>query len=404
MPSSVDTAQRHLSLNLCHCRNEAPYLKEWIEYHRMIGFEAFLLLNDDSTDDTQCLLDEYASSGIVHRIPQEVDPTGYNLTEKVDNVFDVCATYLKSHPEHFNTSTTWMSTHDTDEFLWFKKTESVPTFGDAVSKLIRRNGAYVESLAIPRLVVGSSGNEYYTSGLVMDRFTRRFNIDNCPNRKQRSMKRQSEHRMWSKDIRRRDARRHQEINHRRLFEQNDPVSYCLDPKRENSFDYFKSMSLVENMAKRCFSSEGTSIPCSNTHRHTLTIPKTKYHKENYLQTVSTIKSRAHDCRYLNEMQVGTNIVIMHYMTKSRQEFYERVCSSEWLDKYSACPSCSPETYFNLTMTYADNFEDQRMAPFSAELKPILQASTIGKACNTSHPRRSLDYFKVCIEHGISMMK
>ena len=32
-------------------RNEAPYLREWIEFHRLVGVERFFLYNNESTDD-----------------------------------------------------------------------------------------------------------------------------------------------------------------------------------------------------------------------------------------------------------------------------------------------------------------------------------------------------------------
>ena len=50
----------------------------------MIGFESFLLMNDNSTDDTQCLLDEYASKGIVKRIPDDIDDDGIWKTSSLE--------------------------------------------------------------------------------------------------------------------------------------------------------------------------------------------------------------------------------------------------------------------------------------------------------------------------------
>ncbi len=32
-------------------RDEAPYLKEWIEFHRLIGVDQFHLVNNNSTDN-----------------------------------------------------------------------------------------------------------------------------------------------------------------------------------------------------------------------------------------------------------------------------------------------------------------------------------------------------------------
>jgi hypothetical protein len=48
-------------LAICaNVKDEAPYLAEWIEHHKLIGFDSILLYNDGSTDDTQCILDAYA--------------------------------------------------------------------------------------------------------------------------------------------------------------------------------------------------------------------------------------------------------------------------------------------------------------------------------------------------------
>ncbi|MES2200316.1 MAG: glycosyltransferase family 92 protein [Chlamydiota bacterium] len=46
-------------------RNTAPYLKEWIEYHRMVGVEHFWLYNDGSTDHYEEVLDPYIKQGLV---------------------------------------------------------------------------------------------------------------------------------------------------------------------------------------------------------------------------------------------------------------------------------------------------------------------------------------------------
>lgn len=46
-------------------QNEAPYLKEWIEYHHLIGFEYFYLYNNESTDNYFEVLFPYMIKGIV---------------------------------------------------------------------------------------------------------------------------------------------------------------------------------------------------------------------------------------------------------------------------------------------------------------------------------------------------
>lgn len=49
-------------------KDEAPYLKEWIEYHKYLGAEHFYLYNNDSTDDFLQVLEPYIEKGIVELI------------------------------------------------------------------------------------------------------------------------------------------------------------------------------------------------------------------------------------------------------------------------------------------------------------------------------------------------
>lgn len=52
--------------------NESPYMKEWIEFHKMIGVDHFYLYNNMSTDDYQSVLDPYIEEGIVTLIDWNV--------------------------------------------------------------------------------------------------------------------------------------------------------------------------------------------------------------------------------------------------------------------------------------------------------------------------------------------
>lgn len=46
-------------------QDEGPYLKEWIEFHRMVGVKHFWLYNNNSTDDYLKTLKPYIKKGIV---------------------------------------------------------------------------------------------------------------------------------------------------------------------------------------------------------------------------------------------------------------------------------------------------------------------------------------------------
>lgn len=49
-------------------KNEAPYLKEWIEYHKIVGVQHFYLYNHESTDNYQEVLDCYIADKTVELV------------------------------------------------------------------------------------------------------------------------------------------------------------------------------------------------------------------------------------------------------------------------------------------------------------------------------------------------
>lgn len=54
------------TLSVCAIfQDEAPFMKEWIEYHILLGVEHFYLYNDRSTDNFQEILKPYILEGIV---------------------------------------------------------------------------------------------------------------------------------------------------------------------------------------------------------------------------------------------------------------------------------------------------------------------------------------------------
>lgn len=52
------------SLSVCSIfKNEAPYLREWIEYHLIVGIEHFYLYNNNSEDNFEEVLRPYIEKG-----------------------------------------------------------------------------------------------------------------------------------------------------------------------------------------------------------------------------------------------------------------------------------------------------------------------------------------------------
>src|SRR4029453_13855875 len=49
----------------CVFQDEARFLREWIEFHRMMGVQRFFLVNDRSSDNYQGVLRPYCDANIV---------------------------------------------------------------------------------------------------------------------------------------------------------------------------------------------------------------------------------------------------------------------------------------------------------------------------------------------------
>lgn len=93
-------------------RNEAPYLKEWIEFHRNIGFEHFYLFDNLSTDHPQPILEPYLSQGLVSLTSWPIDSN-----DVYDWTMVQCLAYERAI--HWACGKTkWLAILDVDEFLF----------------------------------------------------------------------------------------------------------------------------------------------------------------------------------------------------------------------------------------------------------------------------------------------
>jgi hypothetical protein len=91
-------------------QDEAPYLKEWIEFHQLMGVEHFYLYNNNSHDDFIEVLDPYLQAGIIELTnwpsPEEEDWTPYQ-----QQAYNHCI-------QHCTGKTRWLAVLDIDEFMF----------------------------------------------------------------------------------------------------------------------------------------------------------------------------------------------------------------------------------------------------------------------------------------------
>ena len=146
-------------------KDEGPYFREWIEWHRKKGVDKFYIYDNGSTDGTREILEPYIATGIV----EYIHFPGHRMQLAA---YDDC--FLR---HRFDTR--WIAFIDLDEFIVPLEDGSIPDF------LRRHEDAPV--VEINWLIFGSGGAERKTPEPVMERFRRHSRPEHPLNRHVKSI-------------------------------------------------------------------------------------------------------------------------------------------------------------------------------------------------------------------------
>ena len=130
-------------------KNEGKYLKEWIDYHSLVGVEKFYIYDNNSSDDTKSVLEPYIAKGIVEYkfFPGDKrQMPAYH--EAIDN---------------YKNKSKWIAFIDLDEFI-------VPVENETVADFLRIIPENVRQLLAGWMIYGSSGFETSPEGLVIENY------------------------------------------------------------------------------------------------------------------------------------------------------------------------------------------------------------------------------------------
>jgi len=98
-------------------RNCAPFIKEWVEYHRLAGVDHFWLYDDASTDDWQSELAPHIESGLVEVF--------YWPAGKPDWTFEQNGAFRDGLKRALGVAK-WIALIDSDEFILPLQDKSIP--------------------------------------------------------------------------------------------------------------------------------------------------------------------------------------------------------------------------------------------------------------------------------------
>ncbi len=151
---------RHTLCVVAALKNEAPYIREWIEYHRIVGVEKFFLYDNESGDDLRSVLAPYIRSRVVELVPWA------GRRQQL-------AIYADAFRLH-GWQTTWMAVIDADEFLY-------PVCCDSVADVLCEYEMF-GGVTANWMMFDSGGHETKPAGLVVESYRRRLPLvaaENC---------------------------------------------------------------------------------------------------------------------------------------------------------------------------------------------------------------------------------
>ncbi|MBR1646875.1 MAG: glycosyltransferase family 92 protein [Selenomonadaceae bacterium] len=141
-------------------KDEAPYLREWLDYHLLAGVEHFYLYNNDSSDDYEKILAPYVEANLVTLI----DWSGKLMQMPAYN----------DALNRYKFFCRYMAFIDLDEFIFPKTNQSIV---EVVDEILSRDKT-AAALGINWQIFGSNGHETADySKDVLERFTRRAPSD-----------------------------------------------------------------------------------------------------------------------------------------------------------------------------------------------------------------------------------
>lgn len=138
------------TLSVCSIiKNEAKYLKEWIEFHRLIGVDHFYLYNNNSTDLVQVALSSYIRKGIVTLIDWSFFPDPMNEEQTCHWALNTqIPAYENAIKFRATKATKWLALLNTDEYL-------VPVESYSMKDLLNQYDSYPAILLVTDVFDGS---------------------------------------------------------------------------------------------------------------------------------------------------------------------------------------------------------------------------------------------------------
>lgn len=139
-------------------QNEAPYLKEWIDYHQLLGVQHFWLYNDSSTDNWEEVVRPYIQLGVVELIDWSEE------RKKIQKWPKIQIEAYKDAIVRAKGASKWLALIDVDEFILPMQEKNIKTCLD-------KHFSDAQAVYISWLVFGTSGKILKEGESMLDALT-----------------------------------------------------------------------------------------------------------------------------------------------------------------------------------------------------------------------------------------
>ncbi len=133
-------------------RDRAPWIKEWVVFHYLVGFRKFYIYLHNCSDNTE---------GILKELKDKFDIKIFIVAPDMENPQLKC--YQKAY-EEFGAEVDWMAFIDGDEFLF-------PTSDKSMNNALKKySDLNISALGVYWVCFGSSGHIEEPKGLIIENY------------------------------------------------------------------------------------------------------------------------------------------------------------------------------------------------------------------------------------------
>lgn len=136
-------------------RDRAPWIKEWVAFHYLVGFRKFYIYLHNCSDNTEKIL---------HGLKKKFDIKIFIVDPSLENPQFKC--YQDSY-ENFGNEVDWMAYIDSDEFLF-------PTHSDTLEAVLSEfSDKKISAIGVYWSCFGSNGHIKEPKGLIIENYKQR---------------------------------------------------------------------------------------------------------------------------------------------------------------------------------------------------------------------------------------